>query len=289
MDEPMEVFVGGLRELGDSVDEQELRDHFGAFGEVLKLELTRDRRRHDQRGFCFVTFAHKSAALACLEHEEHTIRGMRIAVERAIRDTGAGKANGKKRTRRSRRPARDANLPPRAAPPPALQCPPPHVPFLGRAPISEPPSAPLQRQSSGMGMMWPFRPHVADTRYVLPSTQPATPITGPHDGDVWGFDVGADTVHAPVPPATPASGGRFLLHRFASASNVIAPSKLETMTGGYSTASNTPNPAATPSSGWRFGSRAVEPSTPVYPQPSPMFFQHDRVAPSPRHHRRHFG
>jgi RNA recognition motif. (a.k.a. RRM, RBD, or RNP domain) len=54
----MEVFVGGLRELGE-VNEGELRSHFEQFGTVVRLELTRDRRRHDQRGFCFVTFANK--------------------------------------------------------------------------------------------------------------------------------------------------------------------------------------------------------------------------------------
>jgi RNA recognition motif. (a.k.a. RRM, RBD, or RNP domain) len=61
----MEVFVGGLRELGE-VSEVELRSHFEQFGTVVRLELTRDRRRHDQRGFCFVTFANKVSSTTCL-------------------------------------------------------------------------------------------------------------------------------------------------------------------------------------------------------------------------------
>ena len=66
-DGPMELFVGGLRSIGE-VQEAELRAHFETFGAVQSLELTRDRRRHDQRGFCFVTFTHKVSRI-CLAQD----------------------------------------------------------------------------------------------------------------------------------------------------------------------------------------------------------------------------
>eukprot|EP00612_Vaucheria_litorea_P002958 CAMPEP_0171461664 /NCGR_PEP_ID=MMETSP0945-20130129/6019_1 /TAXON_ID=109269 /ORGANISM="Vaucheria litorea, Strain CCMP2940" /LENGTH=319 /DNA_ID=CAMNT_0011988051 /DNA_START=165 /DNA_END=1124 /DNA_ORIENTATION=+ len=192
-EEPFEVFVGGLRELGDSIDENELRKHFEKFGEVQKLELTRDRRRHDQRGFCFVTYAKKASALACLEFKDHAIRGMSIAVERAIREANSNKNSNKKRGRRSRRPGKFQPISMGEGAP---------VPFNSEQPKSNMPStrAPIsslnthnlsaQNNQSSFYRIDLFRqlnlsctgpgPSCSDPGYFYSVTQPSTPVNPSH-------------------------------------------------------------------------------------------------------------
>ncbi|KAG5178157.1 hypothetical protein JKP88DRAFT_330434 [Tribonema minus] len=234
--EPFEVFVGGLRELGDSINEEELLVYFEVFGEVTKLELTRDRRRHDQRGFCFVSYTHKASALACLDHKTHAIRGMPIAVERAMRDASGAKsaaaAAAKKRTRRSRRPGRNKPLglkpldlhhtsnalhcPPHLLPG-ALRCHAPDPFYMMRAPLTSPSAAlaPLSARAAGDSSSGSLS---GLSRGAGPLSAPG-PLGGRAPGHGYGFSSSAapSPRHHHLPPhhhhhggsaaATPSCGG----------------------------------------------------------------------------------
>lgn len=196
-EEPFEVFVGGLRELGDNIDEEELQDHFKQFGEVVKLELTRDRRRHDQRGFCFVTYASKASAIACLEFKDHTIRGKSIAVEKAIRDSNSTKT--KKRSRRSRRNQRaGSNIPQNVSNDQVsyslAQPDPKHffswsgvssIPSHQSIPsMANTPSRPTRFFNISSNLM---NPTCAEPGYIYSATQPSTPVTASHQQ--WNFSL----------------------------------------------------------------------------------------------------
>uniref|UniRef100_A0A2K5EQE6 RRM domain-containing protein n=1 Tax=Aotus nancymaae TaxID=37293 RepID=A0A2K5EQE6_AOTNA len=50
---PKKVFVGGL-----SLDtsEEQIKEYFGAFGEIENIELPMDTKTNERRGFCFITY-----------------------------------------------------------------------------------------------------------------------------------------------------------------------------------------------------------------------------------------
>jgi hypothetical protein len=165
----------------------------------MKLELTRDRRRHDQRGFCFVTYTRKASAIACLEHKEHTIRGMSIAVERAMRESSSAKSSAKKRTRRSRRPGRLQSLASTSESTPVAYTPsqsePKHF-FSTRAPMLSTPQHPRSNNNtpSRPGQQFNMNcatPNCVDAGYFYVATQPSTPVTTSHQP--WNFNMGGST------------------------------------------------------------------------------------------------
>lgn len=75
---PCRLFVGGL---GTVVTEHDLREAFGAFGEVADVVVLKDRNLGESRGFGFVTMASRkdaSKAIEALDGSE--LNGRRLAV-----------------------------------------------------------------------------------------------------------------------------------------------------------------------------------------------------------------
>ena len=75
---PCRLFVGGL---GTVVTENDLREAFGAFGEVADAVVLKDRTLGESRGFGFVTMASRkdaSRAIEALDGSE--LNGRRLAV-----------------------------------------------------------------------------------------------------------------------------------------------------------------------------------------------------------------
>uniref|UniRef100_A0A2K5ER34 Heterogeneous nuclear ribonucleoprotein D-like n=1 Tax=Aotus nancymaae TaxID=37293 RepID=A0A2K5ER34_AOTNA len=64
------VFVGGL-----SLDtyEEQIKEYFGAFGEIENIELPMDTKTNERRGFCFITYTDEEPVKKLLESRYHQI------------------------------------------------------------------------------------------------------------------------------------------------------------------------------------------------------------------------
>ena len=71
------IFVGNL---SFKVDEQELQNVFGKFGEVTEIKIPTDRESGRARGFAFITFESQQAAQEALtmDGKELMERAMRV-------------------------------------------------------------------------------------------------------------------------------------------------------------------------------------------------------------------
>ncbi|XP_053559330.1 heterogeneous nuclear ribonucleoprotein D-like [Bombina bombina] len=67
---PKKVFVGGLSQ--DTTEEQ-IKEYFGAFGEIENIELPIDTKTNERRGFCFITYADEDPVKKLLESRFHQI------------------------------------------------------------------------------------------------------------------------------------------------------------------------------------------------------------------------
>jgi hypothetical protein len=75
---PCRMFVGGL---GTAINEVQLREAFGAFGEVVDAVVMIDRGTGQSRGFGFVTMANRKEAGAAIEALDGSeLEGRRIGV-----------------------------------------------------------------------------------------------------------------------------------------------------------------------------------------------------------------
>jgi hypothetical protein len=75
---PCRLFVGGL---GSAINEQELREAFGAFGAVTDAAILKDRGTGESRGFGFVTMANRKDANRAIEELNGSeLNGRRLAV-----------------------------------------------------------------------------------------------------------------------------------------------------------------------------------------------------------------
>ncbi len=83
MREERKLFLGGL-----SLDtvEKDLRKHFTQFGQIVDVQVMRDREAGVSRGFAFVTFACSFMAEAAFEHDEHIINEVKIVPQYATPD-----------------------------------------------------------------------------------------------------------------------------------------------------------------------------------------------------------
>ena len=81
--EERKLFLGGL-----SLDtvEKDLRKHFIQFGQIVDVQVMRDREAGVSRGFAFVTFSCSFMAEAAVEHEKHEINGVEIKPQFATPD-----------------------------------------------------------------------------------------------------------------------------------------------------------------------------------------------------------
>ncbi|KAM9541112.1 heterogeneous nuclear ribonucleoprotein D-like isoform 1-T3 [Salvelinus alpinus] len=67
---PKKVFVGGL---SPDTPEEEIRDYFGAFGDIDSIELPMDTKTNERRGFCFVTYCEETPVQKLLECRYHQV------------------------------------------------------------------------------------------------------------------------------------------------------------------------------------------------------------------------
>ena len=74
------IFVGGL---SWQTTEETLRYHFEQYGEVVSVEVMRDRNTGDPRGFAFVCFTSDETVDLILKNKPHEINHKVVDVKRA--------------------------------------------------------------------------------------------------------------------------------------------------------------------------------------------------------------
>ncbi|XP_011895843.1 PREDICTED: heterogeneous nuclear ribonucleoprotein D-like [Cercocebus atys] len=67
---PKKVFVGGL---SPDTSEEQIKEYFGAFGEICDFELPMDTKTNERRGFCFITYTDEEPVKKLLESRYHQI------------------------------------------------------------------------------------------------------------------------------------------------------------------------------------------------------------------------
>ncbi|XP_035584909.1 heterogeneous nuclear ribonucleoprotein D-like [Zalophus californianus] len=67
---PKKVFVGGL---SPDTSEEQIKEYFGAFGEIENTELPMDTKTNERRGFCFITYTDEEPVKKLLESRYHQI------------------------------------------------------------------------------------------------------------------------------------------------------------------------------------------------------------------------
>ncbi|KAK1338463.1 hypothetical protein QTO34_001579 [Cnephaeus nilssonii] len=67
---PKKVFVGGL---SPDTSEEQIKEYFGAFGEMENIELPMDTKTNERRGFCFITYTDEEPVKKLLESRYHQI------------------------------------------------------------------------------------------------------------------------------------------------------------------------------------------------------------------------
>lgn len=87
------IFVGNLP---FKVDDQELQDVFGKFGEISEIKIPTDRESGRARGFAFITFETQQAAQEALTMDNQKIGDRAIRVNMATekkeqRGSGGGR------------------------------------------------------------------------------------------------------------------------------------------------------------------------------------------------------
>jgi RNA recognition motif-containing protein len=90
MREERKLFLGGLSP--DTV-EKDLRKHFTQFGQIVDVQVMRDKEAGVSRGFGFVTFACTFMAEAAVEHEEHILNDIKITPQFATQDVPRYRGN----------------------------------------------------------------------------------------------------------------------------------------------------------------------------------------------------
>ncbi len=83
MREERKLFLGGL---SLETVEKDLRKHFIQFGQIVDVQVMRDKDKGTSRGFGFITFACSFMAEAAVEHKEHVINERTITPQFATPD-----------------------------------------------------------------------------------------------------------------------------------------------------------------------------------------------------------
>uniref|UniRef100_H3A337 Heteroous nuclear ribonucleoprotein D like n=1 Tax=Latimeria chalumnae TaxID=7897 RepID=H3A337_LATCH len=67
---PKKVFVGGL---SPDTSEEQIKEYFGAYGEIENIELPIDTKTNERRGFCFITYTEEEPVQKLLENRYHQV------------------------------------------------------------------------------------------------------------------------------------------------------------------------------------------------------------------------
>jgi RNA recognition motif-containing protein len=91
----MNIYVGNLSQ---QATEEDLREAFGAFGDVKSVKIIKDKFSEVSRGFGFVEMEAKNEALAAIEElGSSELKGSRIIVNEARPKTDNRKSGGGRR------------------------------------------------------------------------------------------------------------------------------------------------------------------------------------------------
>lgn len=88
------IFVGNLP---FKINEQELQNVFGKFGEITEIKIPTDRESGRARGFAFITFASQQAAQEALKVDGTEIneRAIRVNMATDKKERGDRRGGGK--------------------------------------------------------------------------------------------------------------------------------------------------------------------------------------------------
>nr|KAF6387013.1 heterogeneous nuclear ribonucleoprotein D like [Myotis myotis] len=80
---PKKVFVGGL---SPDTSEEQIKEYFGAFGEIENIELPMDTKTNERRGFCFITYTDEEPVKKLLESRYHQIGSGKVRAKTGTKD-----------------------------------------------------------------------------------------------------------------------------------------------------------------------------------------------------------
>jgi cold-inducible RNA-binding protein len=86
-DSTNKVYVGNIP---FSITEQELQDFFKDCGEIVQVNVVKDRDTGRPRGFAFVTFASAEGAESATKLDGHDCSGRQLKINPANPSTGGG-------------------------------------------------------------------------------------------------------------------------------------------------------------------------------------------------------
>lgn len=81
-DDDKKVFIGGL---GRNITENDIREYFGKYGEIINVDLKSDPFTGQSRGFGFVQFSSSETVDNVLADNEHTIGNKKIDVKKVTK------------------------------------------------------------------------------------------------------------------------------------------------------------------------------------------------------------
>merc|ERR1719309_833242 len=74
------IFVGGLK---PELTDDEIKNYFGKFGQIIEVEMPFDKQKNQRKGFCFITFEQEGVVTDLLKTPKQTINGHDVDVKKA--------------------------------------------------------------------------------------------------------------------------------------------------------------------------------------------------------------
>jgi RNA recognition motif-containing protein len=78
------LFIGGIN---DSINENDLKEYFSQFGNILNVDIKRDKTSLKSRGFAFVIFDDYDPVDKIILLKNHSIKSVKLNVEKAQSDS----------------------------------------------------------------------------------------------------------------------------------------------------------------------------------------------------------
>jgi len=70
-----------LNNLDETVTDTLLKEHFAEYGEITEVNLPRDRKSQQTKGYAFITFAQENSATNALKQDGTTFLDKQISVQ----------------------------------------------------------------------------------------------------------------------------------------------------------------------------------------------------------------